>query len=323
MNPGLLVMAYGSPASADDIEDYYTHIRRGRPPTDEQLASLVDRYEAIGGTSTLSVRTAEQVRAIELALSNTAGPTPDLQTDWVVALGTKHSTPGITEGVTALARSGVDRIVGLVLTPHYSAASVGEYHRQAVSALEDIDGVTYHRIDSWHTLDALVEFQSVQVRRCLADLPDRTKVIFTAHSLPERVLTHDPYPAQLHESAATIAERSGLMRPGSWDIGWQSAGATAEAWRGPDLLEIIADLAATGRRDAVLVVPQGFTSEHLEVLYDIDIEAAAVAERAGLALARTQVVNDNPTVMGALASLVSAAVGRAGSDVGDVDREHT
>jgi ferrochelatase len=203
----------------------------------------------------------------------------------------------------------VEQIVGLVLAPHYSATSVGEYHRQAVSALEDIDGIAYHRIDSWHTLDALVEYQSVQVRRCLADLPDRTKVIFTAHSLPERVLQNDPYPQQLRESATAIAERAGLGTSGNWDLGWQSAGATPEPWRGPDLLEIVADLASTGHDDAVLVVPQGFTSEHLEVLYDIDIEAAAAAGRAGLGLARTQVVNDDPTVMGALASLVSATVG--------------
>lgn len=306
MSSGLLVMAYGSPASVDDIGDYYTHIRRGRPPTEEQLANLVHRYGAIGGTSALAERTAEQVRAIGLALSGTAEPATDVDANWVVALGTKHSTPGIAEGVTALAESGVDRIVGLVLAPHYCAASVGEYHRQAVSALEHIDGVAYHRINSWHTLDALVEFQAVQVRRCRAELPERTTVIFTAHSLPERVLTNDPYPEQLHESAAAIAERAGLARSAGWGLGWQSAGATPEPWRGPDLLTIIADLASTGHSDGILVVPQGFTSAHLEVLYDIDIEAAAAAERAGLALARTQVINDDPTVMGALASLAKA-----------------
>lgn len=304
MSSGLLVMAYGSPASADDIESYYTHIRRGRPPTEQQLANLVHRYEAIGGTSALAERTAEQVRAIRAALSGAAEPSAGRPAGWFVALGTKHSMPGITEGVATLLESGVDRIVGLVLAPHYSAASVGEYHRQAVAALEDIDGVTYHRIDNWHTLDALVEFQAAQVRRCLENLPARTEVIFTAHSLPERVLTNDPYPEQLHESAAAIAECAGLARPASWGLGWQSAGATAEPWRGPDLLEIIAELASTDRCDALLVVPQGFTSEHLEVLYDIDIEAALAAERAGLTLARTQVINNDPSVMGALASLV-------------------
>lgn len=309
MSSGLLVMAYGSPTSLDDIEGYYTHIRRGHPPTDEQLANLVHRYETIGGTTALTERTAEQVRAIERALPHTAEPSTETQTNWVVALGTKHSAPGITEGMATLIESGVDRIIGLVLAPHYSAASVGEYHRQAAAALEGTNGLTYHRIDSWHTLDALVGFQAAQVRRCLAELPERTMVVFTAHSLPERVLTNDPYPEQLHESATAIAERAGLARSVTWGIGWQSAGATPEPWRGPDLLQIIDDLAAAGHCDGILVVPQGFTSAHLEVLYDIDIEAAVAAERVGLGFARTQVVNDDPGVMGALASLVTASAG--------------
>jgi ferrochelatase len=304
VSSGLLVMAYGSPTSADDIETYYTRIRRGRPPTEQQLANLVHRYEAIGGTSALAERTAEQVRAITLALSDTAERSGGRPASWVVALGTKHSMPDITEGMTSLLESGVDRIVGLVLAPHYSAASVGEYHRQAVAGLEDIDGVTYHRIDSWHTLDALIGFQGAQVRRCLDALPERTEVVFTAHSLPERVLTNDPYPEQLYESAAAIAERAGLAGSAGWGLGWQSAGATPEPWRGPDLVEIITELASTGRCDALLVVPQGFTSEHLEVLYDIDIEAALAAEQAGLTLARTQLINNDPGVMSALASLV-------------------
>ena len=140
-------------------------------------------------------------------------------------------------------------------------------------------------------------------------MPERTKVVFTAHSLPERVLVDDPYPDELHASAAAIAERAGLGPWAEWAIGWQSAGRTPEPWRGPDILQIIDDLAGTGRADGLVIVPQGFTSDHLEVVYDIDIEAARAAAQRGLALARTQVVNDDPTVMDALAARVIELTG--------------
>ncbi len=141
-------------------------------------------------------------------------------------------------------------------------------------------------------------------------MPQRTKVVFTAHSLPERVLIDDPYPEQLEQSASATAARVGLSRWGDWGLGWQSAGRTAERWRGPDILNILADLADTGRSDAVVVVPQGFTSDHLEVLYDLDIEAESVAQGVGLGFARTRVVNDDPSVMTALAARVLEALDR-------------
>ena len=140
-----------------------------------------------------------------------------------------------------------------------------------------------------------------------ATLPARHKVLFTAHSLPERVLVDDPYPEQLRESAAAIAGRVGLLPWPDWALGWQSAGRTPEPWRGPDILEIIRELGATGRSEGVLVCPQGFTSDHLEVLYDLDIEATKVADEVGLAFARTRSLNDDPTVMAALADRVRAA----------------
>ena len=134
-------------------------------------------------------------------------------------------------------------------------------------------------------------------------------MLFTAHSLPERVLVDDPYPDQLRESAAAVAERVGLLPWPDWALAWQSAGRTPEPWRGPDILTVIAELGATGRTDGVLVCAQGFTSDHLEVLYDLDIEATAAASAAGLAFARTRSIDDDPTVMGALADRVLAAAG--------------
>jgi ferrochelatase len=152
------------------------------------------------------------------------------------------------------------------------------------------------------------------VQDARATLPEKHKVLFTAHSLPERVLADDPYPDQLRESAEAIADRVGLLPWPDWALAWQSAGRTPEPWRGPDVLDVIRDLAATGRSDGILVVPQGFTSDHLEVLYDLDVDASRVAAEQGLAFARTRSLNDDATVMDALAGVVAAVL------VGDPER---
>jgi len=289
MRAGLLVMAYGTPASPADVEAYYTHIRRGRPPTPEQLADLVRRYDAIGGISPLAARTAGQRRALEIAIGD----------GWVVEQGNKHAAPFVEDGAAALVAAGVDHVVGVVLAPHYSAFSVGQYHERARASLPE--SVTYAGVDHWYDLDAFVDHQASALGALLDQAPDRTKVLFTAHSLPERVLEGDAYPDQLAASAAAIAERAGLLRWGDWGIAWQSAGRTPEPWRGPDILAVIEDLADTGRADGVIVVPHGFTSDHLEVVYDLDIEAAQLAARRGLWFARTPVVNDDQAVMRELA----------------------
>jgi ferrochelatase len=302
---GLVVMAYGTPASLDEVEAYYTHIRRGRPPSSEQLAELVSRYAAIGGVSPLASRTRDQVAAISSALSRVAPG------EWTVALGTKHAAPFIEDAVSQLAGSGVERVVGLVLAPHYSRGSVGEYHARAGAAAAE-HGLAYAGIDSWHDSAAWLEAQALRVRTALAGLPDRTEVLFTAHSLPERVLAGDPYPAELEASARAIATRAGLAAPVGaggavgvrWRLAWQSAGRTPEPWRGPDVADVIRELGARGDVAGVLVCPQGFTSDHLEVLYDLDIDARRVAAEAGLSFARTASINDDPAVMADLADRV-------------------
>jgi len=298
VSTGVLVMAYGTPAGPADVEAYYTHIRRGRPPTPEQLADLLRRYDALGGTSPMAERTRAQVAAIADSLDRES---PD---EFVVAFGAKHAAPFVEDGTAQLVAAGVERIVGVVLAPHYSAGSVGQYHDRAATAAAD-HNVPYAGIASWHLLDELIDFQADAVRAGLTELPERTKVVFTAHSLPERVLDGDPYPDQLHQSADATARAAGLATWAGWGLGWQSAGRTPEPWRGPDIAEIIRDLAQTGRSDGILVVPQGFTSDHLEVLYDLDVDAAAVAAAHGLAFGRTQVVNDDQRVMGALARIVA------------------
>lgn len=296
---GVVVMAYGTPASPEDVEAYYTHIRRGRPPSPEQLTNLQLRYDALGGTSTLAARTRDQLDALKRALDEL------VPGRFRVALGQKHATPFVEDGVASLLEQGVSQVVGLVLAPHYSAFSVGQYHERA-TAVCDQAGVAFVGIESWHELAEYRAFLADAVGAALAELPERTKVVFTAHSLPERVLSEDPYPDQLWESAHAVALASGLNRWAGWSQAWQSAGATPEPWRGPDILAVIRDLAATGRADGVLVCPQGFVADHLEVAYDLDIEAARVAGETGLAFARTRVLNDDPTVLTALARRVAS-----------------
>jgi protoporphyrin/coproporphyrin ferrochelatase len=305
MSPtGVVVMAYGTPASPDDVESYYTDIRRGRPPTAEQLADLRRRYDAIGGVSPLAVRTEAQRAAIASALDERRPG------GFEVALGQKHAAPFVEDAVAELAARGATQAVGLVLAPHYSASSVGQYQARAREAGAE-HGVAVAAIDHWHLEPAYLDFLASALLAARADLPSKHHVLFTAHSLPERALVDDPYPDQLRESAAAIAERVGLGPWADWSLAWQSAGRTPEPWRGPDILEVIRDLGATGRSEGVVVCAQGFTSDHLEVLYDLDIEARAVAAEVGLAFGRTRSLNDDPVVMGALADLVLATVDAA------------
>lgn len=299
MSVGVLVMAYGTPASPDDVADYYTHIRHGRPPTDEQLADLRRRYDAIGGTSPMAQRTGSQVRAIGVALDAVAAD------GFVTALGQKHAAPFVEDAVDELCAAGVERVVGVVLAPHWSRASIGGYFERATAAAS-AHGVAFSGIERWHQLPEWIDFQASAVRDALSTLPERTKVVFTAHSLPERLLAGDPYPDELRQSAEAIARAAGLAPWAGWGLGWQSAGRTPEPWRGPDITTIIRDLADTGRSDGILVVPHGFTSENLEVLYDLDIDAAAITAEVGLAFGRTRVVDDDAQVMAALARLIAS-----------------
>jgi ferrochelatase len=192
----------------------------------------------------------------------------------------------------------------MVLAPHYSAFSVGQYlDRLTIAATEH--HVAAIGIESWATEPAFVEFVAAEVRRALASMPDPTRVMFTAHSLPERILeTDDPYPSQVQATAQCVASSLALD---NWGVAWQSAGRTPEGWLGPDILGVIDELAADGHTRGLLVSAVGFVSDHLEVLYDLDIEASSRAASEGLAFARTASVNDDPAVMAALARRIIGA----------------
>jgi ferrochelatase len=294
---GVVVMAYGTPASREDVLDYYTDIRRGRPPTEEQLADLVRRYDAIAhpghdSLSPLRAHTERQAARIAAAL----GP------GYTVEVGLKHAAPRIEDAVMRLAMNDAEWIVGLVLAPHYSSMSIGDYLERAAKMAEAND-VGFSGVESWATEPAFVEFLARDVSRRLAAMPAGTRVVFTAHSLPERIIAEgDPYPDELGATASAVAAAAGLADE-RWSIGWQSAGRTPEPWLGPDILAVIDELAADGA-PGVIVCPCGFVADHLEVLYDLDIEARRRADAAGVVFERTASVNDDGAVMAALAELI-------------------
>jgi ferrochelatase len=300
---GVVLMAYGTPRAPEEILPYYTDIRRGRPPTDEQLADLTRRYEAIGGLSPLAERTAAQQSAVQRQLDALAPGR------YRVGLGLKHAAPSIESAVVGLAADGVRHLTGLVLAPHYSSASVGQYldRLAAAAAAASLESTG---VRSWARQPALIGFLAADVEQRLARLPEGTRVVFTAHSLPQRIAAAgDPYPDELNATAEAVAAHAGLAGE-QWQIGWQSAGRTPEPWLGPDILETIDRLAADGV-PGVLVSACGFVADHLEVLYDLDIEARQRAESHGMAFDRTACVNADTTVMTALAAEVHAVSTRA------------
>jgi ferrochelatase len=297
----VLLMAYGTPRTPAEIEPYYTDIRRGRAPTPEQLADLVARYDAIGGISPLAARTEAQRDALQKALNEIA---PDT---YEVVLGLKHAAPMIEAAVNELAVRGFQHIIGLVLAPHYSSFSIGQYMGRARAAAEP-HGITVTAIDSWATEPAFVEFLAADLRSRLSAMPANTKVLFTAHSLPQRIIdAGDPYPDELRSTAEAVAIAAGLDSWSSWSIAWQSAGRTPEPWIGPDILAVIDDLAASENASGVVVCACGFVADHLEVLFDLDIEAKQHAEAKGLAFDRTSCVNEDAIIMHALAQRVISA----------------
>lgn len=291
-------MAYGTPRSTEEILPYYTDIRRGRVPTPEQLADLTARYDAIGGISPLAARTEAQRDALQHALDTEAPG------EYHVQLGLKHAHPMIEESVNDLAQQGFTTIIALVLAPHYSSYSIGQYVGRATEAALP-HGITVIGIDSWATEPAFIRFIANDMEQKRSNMPARTRVLFTAHSLPQRIIDGgDPYPQELHATATAVAKQLNMNEGDDWGIAWQSAGRTPEPWIGPDILAVLQEIADTKSADGVVVSACGFVADHLEVLYDLDIEAQHLAEKLGLAFARTACVNDDAEVMTALAHRV-------------------
>ena len=300
----VLLMAYGSPRTRAEILPYYTHMRRGRPPSPEALAELERRYDAIGGSSPLPEITRSQANALQRELQRREGAA------WRVVVGMKHSSPFLEDAVGQLMEGGVTSAVGLVMAPHFSTMSVGEYVERAENTLAQRPSrLSLRFVTDWHLDPGYVGWLAERVRELLAVTTEarsgQTLVIFTAHSLPTRLREMgDPYPDQLVETAAAVARQAGLS---NWTTAWQSVAKTGEPWLGPELLDVVREAAAGGATNFV-VCACGFTADHLEILYDLDVEAQAEAARLGVRIVRTPMPNARADFVAVLADLVQAGI---------------
>ncbi len=298
----VLLMAYGTPNTLDEVEPYYADIRGGRKPSPELLRELTARYEHIGGRTPLLDITRAQARALE----NTLGE------NFCVYVGMKHWHPYIAQAVEEIVRAGHQRVIALALAPHYSRFSIEGYIQRVRDAMEKTRAtleVTF--IDSWNDhplyIQSIVErMQETRVAWGVGDWND-LQVIFSAHSLPERILLkNDPYPTELRETCELVAKQLRLEAE-NWQFAYQSAGRTGEAWLGPDILDTLEALATKGHRH-VMIAPVGFVSDHLEILYDIDIECAERSRTLRLEMRRIPSANASSAFIAALASIVQSFV---------------
>jgi protoporphyrin/coproporphyrin ferrochelatase len=298
---GLLVMAYGTPYKEEDLERYYTHIRHGRKPSDEMVQDLKERYDAIGGISPLARITLEQAEALEAKLNSMQD-----EIEFKMYLGLKHIEPFVEDAVEAMHRDGLTEAVSLVLAPHYSTFSVKSYNGRAKEAAEKVGGLVIHEIDSWYTEPKFIDYWVEQVKGTYANMPEEDReqavLIASAHSLPEKILQYgDPYPEQLKETARLIAEGASIT---NYEIGWQSAGNTPDPWIGPDVQDLTEELHEKDGYKAFVYIPVGFVSDHLEVLYDNDIECKIATDKVGASYYRPAMPNTHPVFIESLSNTV-------------------
>jgi protoporphyrin/coproporphyrin ferrochelatase len=288
MSDVVVLMAYGSPERLVDVPAYYADIRGGRPIRPELMEDLVERYRRLGieESSPLNAITEQTRAALEAELG------------LPVFTGMKHWPPRIAEAAESALATGADRIVGLVLAPHYSMMSIRGYRDQLEQAVGD--RAELHFVDSWHDEPGFIDFLTDRVRGTDAH------VVFTAHSLPARIIeAGDPYKTQLFETAELVAQAAGLT---DWSFSFQSESPTGEPWLGPDILDHLVTLHESGV-DNVLVCPVGFVSDHLEIRWDLDVEAKEKAAELGMQLARIDMANDDPAFVETLAVIVRRALG--------------
>lgn len=299
---GVLVMAYGTPRSTEEIEPYYTHIRHGRKPPQDLLQDLKDRYEAIGGISPLARITDEQVAYLQDELNQRHD---DIQ--FKAYLGLKHIDPFVEDAVRQMAEDGIEEAISIVLAPHYSTFSIRSYNGRAKKMVEELSGPRIHTVDSWYAHPGYVQYWANGIRKIMESLSteerEQTCVIFSAHSLPEKIIqAGDPYPQQLEESARLVAEAAKI---GHYAVGWQSAGNTPEPWLEPDVQDLTRDLHQGKGYTGFIYCPLGFVADHLEVLYDNDYECKVVCDEIGARYYRPPMPNTEPEFIACLAEIVS------------------
>ena len=280
-------MAYGSPERIEDVPAYYSDIRGGRPVRPELIEELTERYRRLG---------IEERNPLNEITERTRAAVQD-ELGVPVFTGMKHWTPRIADAVETALAGGATRVVGLVLAPHFSAMSIGGYRAQLEEAMADRAELLF--VERWHDESALIELWADRIRGTGAH------VVFTAHSLPARILDEgDPYRTQLLETATAIARAAGLSE---WSFSFQSESPTGEPWLGPDILDHLTALAELGV-ERVLVCPVGFVADHLEIRWDLDVEAAERARALGLEFARVEMPNADPAFIDVLAGLVRRAL---------------
>ncbi|MDQ0174775.1 ferrochelatase [Bacillus chungangensis] len=298
---GLLVMAYGTPYSEDDIERYYTHIRHGRKPTSEMLVDLRNRYRAIGGISPLAKITEEQAFGLEQQLNAMQD-----EIEFKAYIGLKHIEPFIEDAVEKMYEDGIEEAVTFVLAPHFSTFSIQSYNNRAKAAAEKLGGPNLTSIESWYDEPKFIDYWVENVKTTYATMSqeerDAACLIVSAHSLPEKIIAAgDPYPDQLKETAELIARGAGIR---DFAIGWQSEGNTPEPWLGPDVQDLTRTLHKEKGYKAFVYIPVGFVAEHLEVLYDNDYECKVVTEEIGASYYRPAMPNAQKPFLDAMATVV-------------------
>lgn len=306
---GVLLMAYGSPETPDQVEAYFTHIRGGRVPSPESVAHLQHRYELVGGKTPLLAITEATRAALERQLNDGS------DTAYRVYAGMKHWHPYIADVLAKMAADGIREFVAIALAPHYSRISIGGYRRAVEEGAAALGNpfASITMVESWYLQPEYLDLMAEHIRAARAQFApegrDAILTVFSAHSLPERIRTwDDPYESQLLATSAAVAERLGLD---DWRFAWQSEGNTGEPWIGPDIVDYLETLHDEGIT-TVLQVPIGFVAEHLEILFDIDYEAKNKARELGMRLERTAMPNATPGFIRTLAAIVAANDPRAG-----------
>ncbi|PFY76928.1 ferrochelatase [Bacillus wiedmannii] len=297
---GLLVMAYGTPESLDDVEAYYTHIRHGHKPSEEALQDLIRRYKAIGGISPLAKITKEQAHKLTDSMNKIF-----TEYEFTCYLGLKHIAPFIEDAVEEMKKDGIEQAISIVLAPHYSTFSIKAYNDRAIRLSEEIGGPVIEPIEQWYDEPKFISYWTEQLKETFTKIEDKEKavVIFSAHSLPEKIIAAgDPYVEQLQHTADLIAEAANIQ---NYTTGWQSAGNTPDPWIGPDVQDLTRDLFEKHGYESFVYCPVGFVAEHLEVLYDNDYECKVVTDELNVAYFRPNMPNSQSVFIDCLAEIIS------------------
>lgn len=295
----VLLMAYGGPGSLDEVEPYLMDVRGGRPLSRELLEEIREQYRKIGGKSPLLELTKAQARALERELADQGIPNRTF-------VGMRHWHPYIRETVAQIQEGGFSCVVAFCLAPQYSELSVGAYFRQYRAALGELSpGWETTYVHHWHDQPVLLQAFAENTHKALQRFPEsargETTIVFTAHSLPERILKQgDPYDDQVKATAAGVAK---LLEPQRWVFAYQSQGYSQEKWLGPCVEEVLQALAADQVKN-VVVAPIGFVSDHVEILYDVDIVFRELAGSLGMRMERPESLNDNAVFIRAMADTI-------------------